>query len=75
MISEKQLKFVLQDGEGFKIEFKESPQGVEREIVAFSNSSECGNAQGLFMFYHKKSQVSFRCHSGVISKNNREGRK
>ncbi len=39
-MDEKELKFILQEGEGLKIEFKESfdPKSLAKEIVAFANS-------------------------------------
>ena len=39
MITEKELKFILQEGEGYKVEFKESLNNIERELIAFANSS------------------------------------
>lgn len=40
-MNEKELNFVLQEGEGLKIEFKESfdAKSLAREITAFANSS------------------------------------
>jgi len=38
-MDEKELKIILQEGEGYKIEFKEDIGGIEKEIVAFVNSS------------------------------------
>jgi ATP-dependent DNA helicase RecG len=39
-MEEKELKFILQEGEGYKIEFKESfdPKNLSKEFVAFANS-------------------------------------
>ena len=38
-MKEKELEFILQEGEGLKIEFKESfDKSIAREIVAFANS-------------------------------------
>lgn len=34
-----ELKLILQEGEGYKIEFKESLNNIDRELVAFANSS------------------------------------
>ena len=39
-MDEKELKIILQEGEGYKIEFKEDIGGIEKEIVAFVNSSD-----------------------------------
>lgn len=36
---ENTLNFILQEGEGYKIEFKERMADLDREIVAFANSS------------------------------------
>ena len=38
---EKELEFILQEGEGFKAEFKESfdSKGLAKEIIAFANAS------------------------------------
>ena len=36
---EEEIDFVLQEGEGYRIEFKESVSHIEREMVAFANSS------------------------------------
>ncbi|MFH1903546.1 MAG: RNA-binding domain-containing protein [Candidatus Omnitrophota bacterium] len=33
------LKFILQEGEGYRIEFKEALSGLDREMVAFANAS------------------------------------
>jgi ATP-dependent DNA helicase RecG len=36
---EEEIDFILQEGEGYRIEFKESIGHIEREMVAFANSS------------------------------------
>lgn len=33
------LTFILQEGEGYRIEFKETLSGLDREMVAFANAS------------------------------------
>lgn len=38
-MDKKELNMILQEGEGYKIEFKESLSNLEKELVAFSNSS------------------------------------
>jgi len=38
-MNEKELQLILEEGEGYRIEFKESPVNLEREFVAFANSS------------------------------------
>ena len=35
----KEINLVLREGEGYKIEFKENISGIEKEMVAFANSS------------------------------------
>ena len=35
----KELDLILQQGEGYKIEFKESLNNIDKELVAFANSS------------------------------------
>ncbi|MBU4501808.1 MAG: ATP-binding protein, partial [Nanoarchaeota archaeon] len=39
-MNEKELNFILQEGEGLKIEFKESfDKSLAKELVAFANSA------------------------------------
>ena len=38
-MTRKELNLILEEGEGYKIEFKESATGLDREMVAFANSS------------------------------------
>lgn len=38
-MNEKELRMILQEDEGYKIEFKESLANIDKEIVAFANSS------------------------------------
>ncbi len=40
-MNRKELKFILQEGEGYKIEFKEGfySKTIAREMTAFANSS------------------------------------
>lgn len=38
-MAEKELKLILKEGEGYKVEFKENISGIDKDIVAFSNSS------------------------------------
>jgi len=38
-MTKKELQFIFQQGEGLKIEFKESLSSIDKEIVAFVNSS------------------------------------
>jgi len=37
-MTKKELAFILQEGEGFKIEFKEGIAGVDKDMVAFANA-------------------------------------
>ena len=39
MITQEDLKIILQEGEGYKVEFKEDVSGIDKDIVAFANSS------------------------------------
>ena len=36
---QKELDLILQQGEGYKIEFKEYPNNIDKELAAFANSS------------------------------------
>jgi len=38
-MNEKELQLILEEGEGYKIEFKETPLGLDKEMVAFANAS------------------------------------
>ncbi|MDH7513956.1 MAG: putative DNA binding domain-containing protein [Clostridiales bacterium] len=38
-MDKKELDIILKEGEGYKVEFKESPSGLEKELAAFANSS------------------------------------
>ena len=38
-MNEKELQLVLEEGEGYKIEFKEALTNIDKELVAFANSS------------------------------------
>ena len=38
-MNREELKLILQEGEGYKVEFKENTSGLDREIIAFANSS------------------------------------
>jgi len=38
-MNKEELKLMLQEGEGYKIEFKESLSNIDKDIVAFANSS------------------------------------
>lgn len=38
-MNKEELQLVLQEGEGYRIEFKESPAYIDKELVAFANSA------------------------------------
>lgn len=38
-MTSKEIQLILEEGEGYKIEFKESLSNIDRELVAFANSS------------------------------------
>src|SRR3989338_5246142 len=38
-MNKKELDFILQKGEGYNIEFKESLKNIDKELVAFANAS------------------------------------
>src|SRR3989344_6533623 len=38
-MEKKELEFILQGGESYKVEFKESINNIDKEIVAFANAS------------------------------------
>ena len=38
-MNKKELEFILQEGEGFKLEFKEGLSGIDKDIVAFANAN------------------------------------
>jgi ATP-dependent DNA helicase RecG len=37
--SKEEINFILQEGEGYRIEFKEKISNLDKELVAFANSS------------------------------------
>ncbi len=57
-MDEKELKFILQEGEGLKIEFKESfdPKSLAKEFVAFANA-EGGK---IFLGVNDKGKIKIR---------------
>ena len=67
-MNEKELQFILQEGEGLKVEFKESfdPKSLAKEMVAFANSiggiillgvADKGNIIGIKITNTLKSQI------------------
>jgi ATP-dependent DNA helicase RecG len=64
---DKQLQFILREGEGYKVEFKEKLNKLDREIVAFANSaggsiylgvSDEGEAVGVEITNKLKSEIT-----------------
>ena len=37
-IDQKEITFILQEGEGFRVEFKEGPGGVDKDKGAFTDA-------------------------------------
>ena len=37
-MNKKELNFILQEGEGYKIEFKENFGSIDKDLVAFANA-------------------------------------
>ena len=65
-MNKKTLSFILKEGEGYKIEFKESLKDIDRELVGFANSSggriflginDTGNVKGITVTNSLKSQI------------------
>ena len=65
-MTQKELQLILQEGEGYKIEFKENTSGLDREIVAFANASggrifigatDDGRIKGTLVSNKLKSQI------------------
>jgi len=66
MITREDLKIILQEGEGYKVEFKEDVSGIDKDMVAFANSSsgkillgvkDDGKVIGIKIINRLKSQV------------------
>jgi len=38
-MTKKELNIILKEGEGYKVEFKEKVSNIDKELVAFANSS------------------------------------
>lgn len=62
----KELELIMKEGESYKIEFKENMNGLDKEIVAFANSSggrvflgmdDHGNIKGIKMTNRRRSQI------------------
>jgi len=65
-MDKKTLNFILQDGEGFRIEFKEGTRGIDKDIVAFANAeggriflgvTDNGEVKGIRVTNTLKSQI------------------
>lgn len=65
-MKEKELKFLISQGEGYNIEFKENISGIDKDIVAFANSSggriflgisDKGEVRGINITNRLKSQI------------------
>lgn len=66
MITKQELQLILKEGEGYKIEFKENINGLDKEIVAFANASggriflgvtDNGQPKGITISNKLKSQI------------------
>ena len=60
---QKIIGFVLQEGEGYKIEFRESISHIAREMVAFANAS----GGRIFVGIHWPSDILVGAVVGIIS--------
>ena len=65
-MNKNELDIILKEGEGYKIEFKENISGINKEIVAFANSSggkifigvtDNGQCKGIVSSNKLKSQI------------------
>ncbi len=65
-MNRKELQFILQEGEGYKIEFKEKVAGLDKEMCAFANASggyiylgisDDGKIKGINLTNKLKSQI------------------
>ena len=65
-MNKRELQLILEEGEGYKIEFKENINGLDKEIVAFANASggriflgvtDNGQPKGITISNRLKSQV------------------
>ncbi len=65
-MTEQDLQVILAEGEGYKIEFKESPSGLAKEMVAFANAdggriflgiTDAKEVQGVRITNRLKSQI------------------
>ena len=65
-MTNQELKFILQQGEGLRIEFKEQINNIDKEIIAFDNSKggriflgvdDKGKIKGINITNKLKSQI------------------
>ena len=65
-MNKKELEIILKEGEGYKIEFKEKISGMDKDLVAFANSSggrlfvgltDYGRVKGIKISNQVKSQI------------------
>jgi len=65
-MTKEELKLILKEGEGYKVEFKEAIAGLDKEIVAFANASggriligvtDEGKPRGIIINNKLKSQI------------------
>ncbi|MEA1945471.1 MAG: ATP-binding protein, partial [Euryarchaeota archaeon] len=71
-MKEEEMQLVLEEGEGYKIEFKESLANIDKEIVAFANSSggriflgigDDNGVKGIRITNELKSQIQDRANN------------
>jgi ATP-dependent DNA helicase RecG len=65
-MNKKELELILKEGEGYKIEFKETIGGIDKDLVAFANSSggrvllgvmDAGEVKGIKITNRLRSQI------------------
>jgi len=76
-MNRRELEFILQEGEGYKIEFKESLTALDKEMCAFANASggfiylgvdDNGRVKGVKITNKLKSQImdiAANCDPGI----------
>jgi len=71
-VKEEEMQLVLEEGEGYTIEFKESLSNIDKEIVAFANSSggriflgvgDDNEVKGIRITNELKSQIQDRANN------------
>ena len=78
-MDKKEVNIILKEGEGYKIEFKESISGLEKELAAFANASggkiflgvtDDGKIKGIKITNELKSRIqdiANNCRPGIKS--------